>query len=558
MSKSPKSKGKGSKKGSKGSNTPPVEEEWHYVRPPTPPPPPNPPMPTFLSKMRRQVWYPYANRATFKHKELSWAPMCPLCTSWGDIWVTDPQQRRILRYKFDPVISKLTQLMPPLITRGEPRMMIEIPRTGRIAVLLHCPTAKNTALVYYNPLDFTVEQKVEFPFNAKDPAEIPHALPPESSDSDDGSKGNGSKGKGSKGKGSKGKGSTSKSTKNNNAKGSKESKGKGSKGSKGKGSKGKGSTQEDIPNPYRFDLIDEVTPTGICANCEFIVVLFNPLQRTQIYHVNSLKPVEYTLENYYPDERTCQHLATSGGCALTNCQLYVAATRPARVQVFNIHIHRLYDRVDKLRLSLFCEVGLDRIAFGEPFCIQIDYLGLMVVNDSKAGFFHVYNLNKRTKGPWFPSLPHGETCFMGSWKIDPYQLIRPGYFSLGRNGTACVVDRWENTIHLITDRTELRWYDDTYLYLEDIPCLRTVVDPLMLPECLPPLRPEKEYLCQCKDDEPEPPTEEMLLPEKWKEYYLRSKDIPVDPPSKGKGSKGSKKGSKGSQKGSKKGTKGKK
>ncbi|VDD82020.1 unnamed protein product [Mesocestoides corti] len=506
-SKSPKSKGskgknKGSKgsKGSKGKGKSDISEEpFKYVRVPTPPPPPKPPKPTLLSYMRRQVWYPYVNRPTLEHREFSWSPTCPLCTSWGDVWVSEFSNRRISRYKYDPVNNTFTSLGAPIVTKGEPKMMIEIPLTGRVAVILNCPTVKNSAIAFYNPETFAEEHKIEYPYNAVDPATIPTTINPDTNQ----------------------------------------------------------------PLPRNFDLLDESTPTGICANRKAICVIFEPLQKSLFLHPHTYAPFDFKLENYYPDERTCIHLASSGGCAMSEDVLFVAATRPNRIQAFYLHYDRLFDRIDKIKVVLFANFGIDRFSFGEPFDIQLDPFGLMVANDSKGGIFHVYNIKKIPKGPWIPSLPHGETCYIGSWKIDAYQRIRPGYFSLAKNGTAAIVDRHRNSLHLIGDRTEFCWYGDTYLCLENV-LLRPIVDPLM-PNLGKPPTPEKYCLCVVKDTwEPIPP--EILLPEDWIKKHTREKDLPVEDGKsskspKGKGSKGSKgskvsKGGKNS-KGSK-GSKGKK
>lgn len=434
---SPKSKGsKGSPKSKsspKGKNSPKkspknakgggedAEKPFVFVPPPRPPPPADPPQGPVLSRLRRQVWYPYANRVTFERKEWFWSPYCPVITSWGDIWVTDPPQRRILRYYFDPVSAKMMLCSPIIITKGEPRMMIEIPRTGRIAVLLTCPTAKKTTLTLYDPVELKEEAKLDFKYQAIE-APIPQIT---------------------------------------------------------------AAAEENEEKNYKLE--DDSTPTGICANQDILFVLFRPIQKLKLYDAVYLKPIDVRLENAYPDESTCVHLASSGGCAASYDKLFVAATRPPRVQVFWICRQTLLDKLDRVDLTWYAELGLDRLSIGEPFGLQVDSLGLLVVSDSRGGYMRVYNVeDKRPPGPWLPSLPHGETCFMGSWKVDPYQHVRPGHFSLGKNGTACIVDRWANKLHLICDRTELRWYDETLLALDDSLFVRPVVDPLMPMNGLPP------------------------------------------------------------------------
>ncbi|KAG5444868.1 hypothetical protein CSKR_106149 [Clonorchis sinensis] len=477
---SPKSqrspKGKGSpksksspKKSPKGNKSPKHdadedEQPFVFVPPPRPPPPPDPPKGPLLSRLRRQVWYPYANRITFEKREWFWSPYCPVITSWGDIWVTDPPQRRILRYYFDPVSAKISLCSPNVIVRGEPRMMIEIPRTGRMAVLVTCPTAKKTMLVLYSPMELKEEAKIDFKYVAQEPPlpELPD-LPVES-----------------------------------------ESK--------------------------RCVLEDDCTPIGLCANRDLLFVLFQPIQRIKLFEPAYLKPIDVRLENAYPDESTCVHLASSGGCAASEDKLFLACTRPPRVQVFWICRQMLLSKIDRVDLTWYAELGLDRLSIGEPFGVQVDSLGLVVVSDSRGGYMRVYNADdKRPPGPWLPSLPHGETCYLGSWKVDPYQHVRPGHFSLGKNGTACVVDRWANKLHLICDRTELRWYDETLLALDDALFIRPVVDPLMPVHGLPPppvidpfvvgdfRRTASQMSLEIPEDE--------LLPEWLKKRYVKEEEI---------------------------------
>ncbi|VDN16785.1 unnamed protein product [Dibothriocephalus latus] len=341
------------KSGSKGKSPkspknapPPEEEKYVYVRPPPPPPPPVPPPAPLMSKLRRQLceWF--------------WSPLCPCITSWGDLWVTDPQQRRILRFKFRP----------------------------------------KTALVLYDPIELKEDKRLEFPFAAADPETLPSS----------------------------------------------------------------GSAEQRV-----YNLQDESTPIGLCCNNDNLFLLFHPLQRVMVFDQVTMEPIPCKVENAFPDENSCVHIATSGGCAADAQYLYVAATRPSRLLVFFIHSPRILGKVDSINLVMHAELAMDRLSFGEPFGVQIDSLGMAVVSDSKAGFFHIYNIRHRTKGPWVPSLEHGETCLMGSWKIDEYQPIRPGYFSVAKNGTMCLVDRWHNRLCIFADRTELRWYDDTFCILED-------------------------------------------------------------------------------------------
>ena len=495
-SKSSKEKGKGSKgsrkdskkkqnskesKKGKGGKCDVVLEPFKYVPPPPPPSPPKPPKPTLLSFMRRQVWYPYANKPCLVYREFGWTPTCPLCTSWGEIWVSEAQFRRILRFKYDPAINKLTPIGNPIITKGEPSLMIEVPLTGRVALVLRCPTAKKNAIVFYNPETYQEEHRIEYPFKAEDPATIPTAMDPDS----------------------------------------------------------------NKPLPRSFDLLDESTPYGICANIDSICIMFDPLQKMQFLQPHTYEPLDFQLENYFSDESTCIHLAASGGCAMSEDTLFVAATRPNRIQAFHLRYFRVYGRIDVIKVILYANFGVDRFSFGEPFGVQIDSLGLLVASDSKVGIFHVYNTTKLPKGPCLPSLPNGETCYMGSWKIDAYQCIRPGYFSLAKNGTAVIVDRYGNSLHLIGDQTIMRWYDDTYLSLENA-LIRPIVDPLM-PELGDP--PTTENLCICSlEDTWQPIPPEELLPESWAKKFAREKNLPKEE-DEGKNSKASKmKGSKASSK----------
>ncbi|KAL7064592.1 hypothetical protein AAHC03_04584 [Spirometra sp. Aus1] len=483
--KSPKSDKKSkSPKNKKGS--PPEEENYVWVRPQPPPPPPDPPKSHCLWKIRRQVWYPYANRLHFEYKEWFWSPYCPVITSWGDVWISEPQQRRIQRYTLDPVSAKIKRIPQPIITKGEPRMIIEIPRTGRIAALLTGPKALSTALVLYDPIELKEEKRIEFKYTALDPAEIPTSTLPDSKE----------------------------------------------------------------PEPRKYTLLDESTPIGMCADLNYLVVVFQPLQRLKIYNPVTLAPYDVMLENAFPDENTCIHLASSGGCAMYDDYLYVAATRPPRIQVLKLHDNQVLGRVDLIHVVIYSDLGLDRLSFGEPFGVQVDSLGMLVVSDSKAGFFHVYNVRHRPAGPWIPSLEHGSTCYMGSWKIDAYQPIRPGHFSLSKNGCACVVDRWNNKIHLIMDQTELRWYDDTYCVLEDLKFHREVVDPLMPRDGLPrPPSPtgDNPVFQRRISNLTEPYPDEVILPESWVARFRRKGQPPAEPES--KSPKGKSKG-KGKGKGS--------
>ncbi|CAH8848623.1 unnamed protein product [Trichobilharzia szidati] len=417
-------KGKNSpKKSPKGKHSPKdkikdiFDEPFVYQKPPPPPPPPDPPEGPLLSRLRRQVWYPYANRITLEHREWFWSPYCPLITSWGDIFVSDPPQRRILRYCFNPISAKIVKYPSLIIVKGEPRIIIEIPRTGRIACLSTCPKAKKTALILYDPITLKEENRIDFKYQS-----IP-------------------------------------SSENEN----------------------------EQPNDYKLE--DDSTPIGMCSNSDLLFVLFNPIQKLRIYDSVTLKSIDLRLENAFPDESTCIHLATSGGCAASENALYVAATRPPRVQMFWVNRQRVLSQMDRIDVTWYSELSLDRISIGEPYGIQIDSLGLLVVSDSRGGYMRVYNTfgNKRPPGPWLPSLPHGETCYLGSWKIDPYQSIRPGHFSLGKNGVACIVDRWSNKLAIICDRTIFRWYDETLLALDDALILRPVIDPLMPINGLPAL-----------------------------------------------------------------------
>ncbi|TPP64505.1 hypothetical protein FGIG_04919 [Fasciola gigantica] len=475
---SPKSKGspkdKGSpKKSPKGGKEKKVEEEeipYQLPKREPLPPPPDPPKGPLLSRLRRQVWYPYANRISFGRKEWFWSPFCPVITSWGDIWITDPPQRRILRYYFDPVSSKIALRSPTLITRGEPRMMIEIPRTGRMAVLLTCPTAKKTTLVLYDPIELQEDLKLDFRYEALEPP-VPE-LP----------------------------------------------------------------VSDGTPPPMETKLEADCTPVGLCANQDLLFVLFQPIQKLQIYDPVRLKPIGTNLENAYPDESSCVHMASSGGCAANKDKLFVAATRPPRIQVFWINRQFLLEIIDQVDLVWYAELGLDRLAIGEPFGVQLDSLGLLVISDSRAGYMRVYNTKEvHPPGPWQPSLPHGETCYMGSWKVDPYQNIRPGYFSLAKNGTACVVDRWSNTMYFIADRTELRWYDETLLALDDALFIRPVIDPLMPINGLPqpttiPSFSTADFRRSASELSLPPPDEEWM-PESVVKRYQKQEDVPVEEPS---------------------------
>ncbi|KAL5111049.1 hypothetical protein TcWFU_010337 [Taenia crassiceps] len=476
------SKGKGKGKGSDGakSKCELIPVPFEYVRPLTPPPPPEPPKPTLLSFMRRQVWYPYASQPTLEYSEFGWSPTVPLCTSWGDVWVSELPFRRILRYKYEPASNKLASLGSPIITKGEPKMMIEVPLTGRIAVLLNCPTAKSNAIVFYNPETFEEEHKIEFPYKVKDPSTIPTTVDPDTNQ----------------------------------------------------------------PLPRGFDLLDETTPYGICANRDSICILSDPLQRMQFLSPHTYEPQDFQLENYFTDEGTCIHLAASGGCAMSNNVLFVAATRPNRIQAFHLHYCRVYRRIDVIKVVLYANFGVDRLSFGEPFGVQIDSLGLLVANDSKVGIFHIYNINKLPKGPCLPSLPNGETCYMGSCKIGAFQRIRPGYFSLAKNGIAAIVDRYRNSLLIVSDQSMMRWYNDTFLCLENA-LIRPVVDPLMPQLGEPPTR---DSVCICSlEDRWKPIPPEELLPESWARKFTREKDLPKEG-EKGPDSKSSKKkGSEGSK-----------
>ncbi|VDM31270.1 unnamed protein product [Hydatigera taeniaeformis] len=502
------SKGKGSKeskgkgKGNDGakSKCEAIPVPFEYVRQPTPPPPPEPPKPTLLSSMRRQIWYPYASQPTLEYREFAWSPTAPLCTSWGDVWVSELQFRRILRYKYESANNRLVSLGIPIITKGEPKMLIEVPLTGRIAVLLNCPTVKSNAIVFYNPETFEEEHKIEFPYKAKDPASIPTTVDPDTNQ----------------------------------------------------------------PLPRGFNLSDESTPYGICANRDSICILFNPLQKMQFLSSHTYEPQDFQLENYFTDERTCVHLAASGGCAMSHNLLFVAATCPNRIQAFHLHYCRVYRRIDVIKVVLYANFGVDRFSYGEPFGVQIDSLGLLVASDSKVGVFHIYNVNKVPKGPCLCPLPNGETCYMGSYKVNAFQRIRPGYFSLAKNGTAAIVDRYRNSLLLLVDQSVMRWYNDTFLCLENV-LLRTFVDPLM-PQLREP--PTQDSVCICSlEDKWKPIQPEDLLPESWMKKFCREKDLPKEgeevpdsKSSKKKGSKGSKasKDSKGGKGKNSKDSKGKK
>ncbi|KAF6773461.1 hypothetical protein AHF37_07419 [Paragonimus kellicotti] len=348
--------------------------------------------------------------------------------------------------------------------------MVEIPKTGRIAVLVTCPTAKKTTLTLYDPIELKEETKIDFKYQV---AEVPDMTSPP--------------------------------------------------------------TPGETAEP-KYTLEDDCTPVGLCANEDILFVLFQPIQRIKLFDAAYMKPLDVRLENAYQDESTCIHLASSGGCASSFDKLFVAATRPPRVQVFWICRRTLLSKIDRVELTWYTELGLDRLAIGEPFGVQVDSLGLLVVSDSRAGYMRVYNTeDKRPPGPWKPSLPHGETHYMGSWKIDAYQQVRPGHFSLGKNGTACVVDRWNNKLHLICDRTVLRWYDETLLALDDALIVRPVVDPLMpmnglpAPKVLDPFvagdfrRSASEVSLTIPDEE--------LLPEWLVSRYVKKEDIPDQAPS---------------------------
>lgn len=506
---SPKSKGSPNNKNSpKGTKSPAKEtaadQILPFFRPPPPPtPPPPPPDGPILSKLRRQVWYPEANRASFVYGEWYWSPLCPVITSWGDIWITDPPQRRILRYEFDPIGAKISQKTPSIITRGEPKMMIEIPKTGRMAVLLTCPVAMKTTLTLFDPRSLTEVGKIDYGYCAEIPPqpELPG-----------------------------------------------------------------GPTEPTRQFPPL--LLDDSTPSGLCANSDILFVLFNPIQKMRLYDPLHLKPIDLRLENGFPDESTCVHMATSCGCAASEDRLFVAATRPPRIQVFWIHRQKILSSIDRTELTWYAELGLDRMAYSQPFGIQIDSLGLVAVSDSRAGFIRVYNTtDRRPPGPWLPSLPHGETSFFGSWKIDAYQGVRPGYFSLAKNGTACIVDRWANKIIIVADRTVLRWYDETHLILDEAPFLRPVIDPLMPVNGLPP--PPQVAALNAADfrrtvsDKSEPIEDNVLIPEslarryKTKEELEQEQASPKVSPKKNSPKKNSPKDQKKSKSGSPKSSSGK-
>lgn len=463
-SKSSKEKGNksGKVKGSKKENgnkykgaCDAVPDPFVYERWPTPPPQPNPPKATLLANMRRQAWYGYANKPNLEYKERAWIPTYPLCTSWGEIWISQLPYRKIQRYKYDPAWSKLTPHGDPIITKGEPSIMIKVPLTGRIAVVLNCPKAKRNDIVFYDPETLQIEHRIEYPYKAVDPASIPSPVSPDTMK----------------------------------------------------------------PLVRSFDLVDESTPFGICANGASICIIFKPLQKMQFFSSHKYELQDIRLENYFPDENSCVHLASSGGCAMTDDMLFVAATRPNRIQAFHLHYCQVYDQVDVIKIVLCANFGLDRFSIGEPFGVQIDSIGMLIANDTKTGIFHVYNVNKLPKGPCLSSLPNAETCCMGSWKIDTYQHLNSGYFSVAKNGIVAIVDRLSNSLHLVADQMLMRWYDDAYFYLESRPNLE--------PQLGEP--PKQNAVCKCSfEDKWEPIPPDQLLPESWAKEFERDKNKPKE------------------------------
>ncbi|KAM3174895.1 hypothetical protein ACTXT7_009606 [Hymenolepis weldensis] len=406
--------------------------------------PPMPPKPSLLSNIKRQIYYPYINKATMKHTEPLWSPTYPLCTSWGEIWVSQRPYRKIQRYKYDLDLNQLLPQGDPIVTKGEPKIMVEIPQTGRIAVMLNCPTAKCNIIAFYNPETYEIEHKVEYPYNAQDPSNIPSVVDSETMK----------------------------------------------------------------PLQRSFNLEDESTPYGICANNSTICITSYPLLKMQLLDCIDYKPQNFHLKSYCSGKKSCIHLASSGGCAMSDSMLFIAATRPNRIEAFNLRYHRVRSYVNFIEIIRYASFGLDRFTYGEPFGIQIDSLGLLVSNDGSAGIFHVFNINQRPKGPCQPSLPNAETCYMGSWKIDPYQCVRSGYFSLAKNGIAAIVDRNKNNLHIIAERDILKCYMDALSFeLDSAVNLLTVEVPQELP-------------CECALEETwEPIPPEQLLPESWVKKY---------------------------------------
>ncbi|CAH8549033.1 unnamed protein product [Heterobilharzia americana] len=404
----------------KGENSPKdkfkdVEEPSVFQTPP--PPPPDPPKCPLLSRLRRQVWYPYANRITFEHREWFWSPYCPLIT------------------------SRVTQYTPPIIRKGEPRIITEIPRTGRIACLSTCPKAKKAALILYDPETLKEENRTDFKYEV-----LPSSLL---------------------------------------------------------------SIQNEVGQPNEYKLEDDSTPTGMYSNMDLLFILFQPIQKLRVLNPTTLKPIDFRLENAFADESTCIHLATSGGYAASENSLFVAATRPPTVQIFSIHRQRILSQTDRINIKWYSGFGLDRLSIGEPYGIQIDSLGLLVVSDSRGGYMRVYNTftNKN--------------------------LPRPGHFSLGKNGTACIVDRWSKKLAITADRTIFRWYEETLLALDDALLLRPVVDHLMPINGLPALPMLADETCDVKRSSSQaslPIPDDILLPGWIVKQYQRD-DLPANPPS---------------------------
>ncbi|CAH8525393.1 unnamed protein product [Heterobilharzia americana] len=372
----------------KGENSPKdkfkdVEEPSVFQTPP--PPPPDPPKCPLLSRLRRQVWYPYANRITFEHREWFWSPYCPLITSRGDILLAIHHNDEY----YVTVLILFTQKLR------------KIPRTGRIACLSTCPKAKKAALILYDPETLKEENRTDFKYEV-----LPSSLL---------------------------------------------------------------SIQNEVGQPNEYKLEDDSTPTGMYSNMDLLFILFQPIQKLRVLNPTTLKPIDFRLENAFADESTCIHLATSG-------------------------------------------FGLDRLSIGEPYGIQIDSLGLLVVSDSRGGYMRVYNTftNKNLPRSWNPSLPHDETCFL-----------------------ACIVDRWSKKLAITADRTIFRWYEETLLALDDALLLRPVVDHLMPINGLPALPMLADETCDVKRSSSQaslPIPDDILLPGWIVKQYQRD-DLPANPPS---------------------------
>lgn len=450
-----------------------ADEDDHIPENLEPPPPPRPPKPSPLANIKRQIHYPSTNSSTLVHIEPFWSPTYPLCTSWGEIWIAQRPYRKIQRYKYDIDMNKLIPQGDPIVTKGEPKMMLEIPQTGRIAIVLNCPTAKRTTIAFYNPETYAVEHKIDYPYMIENSENQPSVVDPESMD----------------------------------------------------------------PLPRSFNLEDDSTPYGICANSYSICILFKPIQRMQFLDSNNYSEQNFHLKNYCQSERSCIHLAPSGACALSDTMLFLAASNPSRIEAFSLHYRRAHGIISGIDVLRYASFGIDRFTYSEPFGIQLDSLGLLVANDGSAGIFHVFNVDFRPSGPCQPSLPHAEICCLGSWRIDRYECVRSGYFSLAKNGIAAIVDRDKNALHIIADLDILRCYRDALSY--DV---GSDAEPLKVEQ--------KEIPCECAlEDTWEPIPDDELLPESWIRKYITGESN--EPEEKETGKSKSKKSSK-SDKSSKK------